>query len=140
MKYYNNNLLSFNRDPKTTGAIFKLFDALIGMEWDTTCFFSMSEKDWMSVIKDPIDIVKVDFDFSELYNEYIFWWFGLPNKIKTPIWILNKEKTELFLKSLKACVLYYLPRKKLFTPNVMDDVLDLYVEVFQEKLPEFNLN
>lgn len=140
MKYYTDNLLSFDRNPKTTGAIHKLFGTLIEMDWQTASVFSMSKKNWININKDPVDIIKVDFDYSELYNEYIRWSFGHPDKIKLPIWSLNKEKTELFLKSLEACVLYYQTRKNLFTPSVMDNVLDLYAEIFQEKPPEFNLN
>lgn len=140
MKYYSNNLLSFDRNPKTSSAIHKLFGTLIEMEWDTRSIYSMSEKNWVTINKDQIDIIKVDFDYSELYNEYIRWSFGHPDKIKLPIWSLNKEKTDLFLKSLEACVLYYLSRKKLFTQSVMDDVLDLYAEIFRKKLFEFNLN
>lgn len=141
MQYYSNNLLSFDREPKTTGSIFSMFETLNIMQWNNTTFYSMKEKTFVSVIKDPIDIVKVDFDFSKLYDEFVYWGFGYPDKILLPIWSLDKEKTHLFLKSLETCVLYYLPRKdKLFSPGVMDNVLGLYVEIFQKKLPEFNLN
>lgn len=141
MKYYSNNLLTFDRDPKTTGSIFSIFETLTIMQWDTATFYSVSEKTLVSVTKNPVDIIKVDFDYSKLYDEYVYWGFGYPDKIMLPFWSLDKDKTDLFLKSLEACVLYYLPRKdRLFSPGVMDDVLNLYVEIFQKKLPEFNLN
>ncbi len=140
MKYYTNNLLSFDRNPKTTAAIHALFGTLTSMEWQEASFFSMKEKSYVNVVKDPCDIVKVDFDYSELYNEYVNWGFGLPNKILLPIWSLNKEKTGLFLRSLETCVIYYQSRRHLFSPNVMDSVLELYVDIFQKELPEFSLN
>lgn len=139
MRYYDNNLLTFDRDQNTIGGIHSLFGTLITMNWPETTIFSMTEKKWINVVKEPKDIVKVDFEYSELYNEYIRWTFGHPDKILLPLWSLNKEKTDLFLKSLEACVMYYIPRKdKLFSPQVMDKVLNLYVQIFQKKIPEFN--
>jgi hypothetical protein len=141
MKYYTDNLLRFDRNPKTINTIFKVFDSLVKMEWDTVTVYSVKENKTIHVTKNPIDIIKVDFEYSKLYDEFILWKFGHPNRILLPIWNLDADKTDLFLKCLNTSVLYYFTRKEtLFSPLEMDSVMDLYLEIYKGKLPDFHLN
>ena len=140
MKYYANKLLSFDRNPDTILAILKIFDTLTTMNWDAASVYSIREGKVIKVIKHSVDIIKVDFDYSKLYDEYVLWLYGHPDKIKLPIWALDAHKTELFLKCLKESVLYYLPRKDtLFSPFEMEKVLDLYLNILRVK-PDYSMN
>jgi hypothetical protein len=139
MNYLSNDLLSFDRKPETIAAIFEMFSVLEDMERETITIFSMEKQALDCIVKDPIDIIKLDFPHSAFFGEYFLWFHGHPNRIKLPVWTLDNDKTDLFLNCLKTSIKYYLLHKtKLYILKPQYNLMELFCKVFENELEELS--
>jgi hypothetical protein len=135
MKYDSNNHLIIDRDEDTLRGIFEMFDVLEKMELETAIVFSDEKKRFILTAKDPIDVVKLDFAYSEFYTEFITWLYGFPDGIKKPFWVLDEKKLDLLATCIKTSVKYYLLHKqKLFAFKPQDNLLDVYCKLYEKEL------